>query len=61
MRSIIEGVMRDVMYNVPSEKDVSKCIIDEACIAEGKAPTLIYKTKKTAGNDNPDMGKLDVG
>ena len=61
LRSIIEGVMRDVMYNVPSEKDVSKCIIDEACIAEGKAPTLIYKTKKTAGNDNPDMGKLDVG
>lgn len=50
LRSIIENVMRDVMYDIPSQKDVSKCVIDEACITEGKTPTLIYKQKASAKN-----------
>ncbi len=61
LRSIIEGVMRDVMYNVPSEKDVSKCVIDGACITDGKSPTLIYKTKKNSSESGPDVGRLGVG
>jgi len=47
LRSIIEKTMQNVMYNVPSQKDVSKCIIDGACITEGKEPTLIYKKKSS--------------
>ena len=54
LRSIIEGVMRDVMYDIPSQKDVVKCVIDEACIKEKKNPTLIYKSKKSAGNGSVD-------
>ena len=43
LRSIIEEAMRDVMYNIPSEKDVKECIIKKECIVEGKQPVLIYK------------------
>ena len=48
LRTIIEAVMRDVMYDIPSQKDVCKCVIDEACITEGKTPTLIYKQKASS-------------
>ena len=43
LRSIIEEAMRDVMFNIPSEKDVKECIIKKETIVEGKQPVLIYK------------------
>lgn len=63
LRSIVENVMRDVMFDIPSQKDVSKCVIDEACITDGKAPTLIYKKRKNTtasghGKDGSDDGEL---
>ena len=61
LRSIVEEIMLDVMYDIPSQKDVSKCIIDEACVTEGKEPTIIYKKKTTGTNDEPDVNRRDVG
>ncbi|SCW26374.1 ATP-dependent Clp protease ATP-binding subunit ClpX [Ruminococcaceae bacterium YRB3002] len=46
LRAIIEDTMRAIMFDIPSEKDVSKCIIDENCIKHGKQPTVIYKKKQ---------------
>ena len=43
LRSIIEAAMRDVMFNIPSEKDVKQCIIKKETITERKPPILIYK------------------
>lgn len=43
LRSIIEDTMRDVMFDIPSTKDVSKCVVDSACITQGKQPTIIFK------------------
>ena len=34
LRSIIEETMTDIMFNVPSEPDVKKCIIHKDCITE---------------------------
>jgi len=59
LRSIIEGTMRNIMFNVPSQKDVVKCVVDERCITEGKEPTLIYKrhnTKKNSSDDSSELG-----
>ncbi len=61
LRSIIEGIMKNVMFDIPSQKDVSKCIIDEACVTEGKEPTIIFKKKSTGTNDEPDVNRRDVG
>lgn len=41
LRSIIEETMTDVMFNIPSEPDVKKCIITKECITENKAPEII--------------------
>ena len=43
LRSIIEGVMMDIMYDIPSRKDVAKCIITKNCIRRGERPRLISK------------------
>ncbi len=47
LRSIIEEVMLQVMFDVPSEKNVKECIITAETI-NGKEPKLIKKTKKKA-------------
>ena len=36
------------MFNVPSQKDAAKCIIDEECITEGKEPAIVFKKKKAS-------------
>lgn len=43
LRSIMEGVLLDTMYNIPSEEKVSKVIIDAAVIAGESEPLLMYE------------------
>ena len=43
LRSILEGSLMDVMYDLPSLKNVQKVVIDETSIAEGGKPLLVYK------------------
>ncbi|MCA2388955.1 ATP-dependent Clp protease ATP-binding subunit ClpX [Lactococcus lactis] len=46
LRSIIEEVMMDIMFEVPSHKEITKVIINEA-VVDGKAePQMIRETKK---------------
>ncbi|WMW79148.1 ATP-dependent Clp protease ATP-binding subunit ClpX [Undibacterium cyanobacteriorum] len=50
LRSILEHALLDVMYELPSEKDVAKVVIDENTITSGAKPLLIYKEQpKVAG------------
>ncbi|NLO54841.1 MAG: ATP-dependent Clp protease ATP-binding subunit ClpX [Gammaproteobacteria bacterium] len=55
LRSILEGVLLDTMYDIPSEPDVTKVVIDENVIAGTSKPLLIYaaqeKTEKKAAPD----------
>ncbi len=41
LRSIIEETMTDIMFNVPSEPDIKKCIIHKDCITNDKAPKVV--------------------
>ena len=43
LRTIIEGVMTEVMYKIPSEENIVEVIITKECLTEGKTPTLVYK------------------
>jgi len=44
LRSILEHVLLDTMYELPSLSDVSKVIIDEGVINEESDPILIYES-----------------
>ncbi|MFT4520213.1 MAG: ATP-dependent Clp protease ATP-binding subunit ClpX [Halioglobus sp.] len=43
LRSILEGVLLDSMYNIPSRDDVSKVVIDESVIRGDSEPMLVYQ------------------
>jgi len=45
LRSILEDVMLDVMYEIPSLKGVTECIIDPDVIAKRADPTLVREKK----------------
>lgn len=41
LRSIIEETMTDIMFEVPSDDKVKKCIVKKECITEDEEPELI--------------------
>ncbi|PWA12254.1 ATP-dependent Clp protease ATP-binding subunit ClpX [Pueribacillus theae] len=43
LRSIIEMVMLDVMYDLPSREDIKKCIITKETITENQPPKLLLE------------------
>ncbi|MCT4663019.1 MAG: ATP-dependent Clp protease ATP-binding subunit ClpX [Tissierellales bacterium] len=43
LRGILEDVMTEVMYEIPSREDVEKCIITEQSVTEKREPTLLLK------------------
>ena len=49
LRSIIEEIMRDIMFEVPSTPNISKCIITKETVLDKKAPELIIKDKTEEG------------
>lgn len=50
LRSILESVMTDIMYEIPSRNDIEKCIITKGTIDYGTGPALVLK----------DMDKADA-
>ena len=43
LRAILEDVMLDVMYDVPSQTGIKECVINAEVISEGADPLLIYE------------------
>lgn len=43
LRTIIENVMTEVMYKIPSEENVEEVIVTKECLTDGKVPTIVYK------------------
>ncbi len=41
LRAVVEEAILDIMYDLPSETNVNRCIIDEQVIKENKEPELV--------------------
>ncbi|HYU20545.1 MAG TPA: ATP-dependent Clp protease ATP-binding subunit ClpX [Chloroflexota bacterium] len=46
LRTIIEEVLLDVMYEIPSRTDVRKCVITADTIRDGKNPQLLARSER---------------
>ena len=46
LRSIIEEIMRDIMFEIPSNPLIEKCIVTKETVVEKQAPKIIINTKK---------------
>jgi ATP-dependent Clp protease ATP-binding subunit ClpX len=42
LRAILENIMLDVMYEIPSQPNVSECIISEEVVLRRESPILLY-------------------
>jgi len=46
LRSILENIMLDIMYKIPSKENVSNCIITKEVISEKKEPVYLSGNRK---------------
>ncbi|MEI8200365.1 MAG: ATP-dependent Clp protease ATP-binding subunit ClpX [Eubacteriales bacterium] len=58
LRAILEEIMLDIMYEIPSRKDIEKCIITKESVVDRKPPELILgnKAKKRSRSTTEDIG-----
>jgi len=49
LRAVLESVMLDIMYDIPSSPGIRECVISEEVITECKTPLLIYETQVEYG------------
>jgi len=60
LRSILEGVLMDVMYELPSTKNVQKVVVDENTFTGKGRPLLVFKQGGKQESDlskHPEMSK----
>jgi len=43
LRAILEDIMLDVMYEIPSQEGVKECLINEDIIVKKDKPILLYE------------------
>ncbi|MBR2023564.1 MAG: ATP-dependent Clp protease ATP-binding subunit ClpX [Clostridia bacterium] len=43
LRTIIESVMTEVMYDIPSQENIEEVVVTKECLTEGASPKLMYK------------------
>jgi ATP-dependent Clp protease ATP-binding subunit ClpX len=43
LRSILEEIMLEVMYEIPSQKGIKECLVTEESIVKNEKPILIYE------------------
>lgn len=46
LRAIVEGFMNDVMYSVPSDNTIEKCIITADTVEKGEKPEFVHNPDK---------------
>jgi ATP-dependent Clp protease ATP-binding subunit ClpX len=58
LRAILEDIMLDIMYEIPSRKDIEKCIVTKESVTEKKPPELVLgnKSKKRTRSSSEDIG-----
>ena len=48
LRSIVEGILLDIMYDLPTMENVDKCLITKDVISKGAKPVYIESDRKSA-------------
>ena len=46
LRAILENIMLDIMYEIPSLENVKECVVGEEVVFNGDDPILIYESSK---------------
>jgi ATP-dependent Clp protease ATP-binding subunit ClpX len=57
LRSIIELALLDVMFELPSRADVTKCVLTKETISRGQKPTLVTSGAAAAADDLEELAE----
>jgi ATP-dependent Clp protease ATP-binding subunit ClpX len=49
LRAILECVMLDIMYDIPSMSGIQECVVSEEVITKGETPLLVYENQVKYG------------
>lgn len=61
LRSILESIMMEIMYEIPSRDDIKKCIVTKETIRNHQLPTLVlFDAKKESAKKESKKGKESV-
>ncbi len=55
LRAIMENILLDVMFDLPSRKDIKKCMITKEAVEKGLEPTLLTEGRNVA--DSNEIGE----
>jgi ATP-dependent Clp protease ATP-binding subunit ClpX len=47
LRSILENILLDIMYEIPSQTNIKECIINEDVIEHKENPIIVYEKKQS--------------
>ena len=47
LRSVMEGIMTDIMFSVPSDPRIEKVVITKECVEGSESPKIIHRPKPT--------------
>ena len=64
LRSIIEDIMRDIMFDIPTNPNIEKCLITRDTVVNKKPPVLTIgepRTKKEIKSKEPEIKKKKAG
>ena len=53
LRAILEEVLLNVMYDLPSRQDIGKCVIDRSVVMQKVNPTLVPRTEPSRPANRP--------
>jgi ATP-dependent Clp protease ATP-binding subunit ClpX len=48
LRAILEKILLEIMFELPSSTNVRKVVVDKNCVVEGKRPLILYEEEKQA-------------
>ena len=52
LRSIIENILMDTMFELPSEPDINEVVINEEVVLNGSKPILVHEKKSKEINNS---------
>ncbi|HXS30836.1 MAG TPA: ATP-dependent Clp protease ATP-binding subunit ClpX, partial [Steroidobacteraceae bacterium] len=61
LRTILENILLDTMYQLPSLKNVSKVVVDESVVQGHVPPYVVYKTEDPHGDRPADEPRRASG
>ena len=45
LRSVVESIMTDIMYDVPSDDKIEKVIVTKECVIDGAKPKVFHRQR----------------